>query len=571
VQDYTKTKLGSAAGKNDLFVFVASTTGDGDAPDTARPFMRFLRKKDPELLEGVLYTVLALGDTNYENFCKTGKRFDSSLKKLGGISFYPRGDADDGTGLEDVVEPWIGGLWKALREEIATAVTFPDIVKDVEKLIHEITDEELGFEEMSLARLLPPSTSLNLAAADELATGISLSSFYSKESARISNVTGAEKLTSEGSLKEVWHIEVTFTEEMKYRPGDAFGLLVENDAREVESLLKILAINGDDIYELKDNSGDRLTIGTARKLLTDRVDIRAVLKKTMLRALAQHCSERDDRVLLLELCSKNGRAKYKEQVLGKQLSILRLLESLAPSCRPPLALLLDQLPPLAPRWYSAASATARDGENVLHFAFSVVENGLATSKMAKLCTRFLGKSSTEPIIFIPRASDVASSFHPPLDPAADYIMVGPGTGVAPFRGFLRERSAADTNAGSGRTMLFFGCRDPAMDYLYKNELEEYHESGVLDELELAFSRISDKKIYVQDRMHERSLDVAMILQNGGHLFVCGDGGGMAKGVDAALLKVVTTHITDGDEVEAKKFVKELSENNKYVRDIWYFG
>lgn len=584
VQDYKKTGLGSPEGSRNTYIIVASTTGDGDAPDTARPFMKFLRTKNPTLLQDVPYAVLALGDTNYENFCATGKRIDKAMKKLGAIPFYDRGDADDGTGLEEVVEPWIEGLWDALRavldfmadekapvqstetvEKAAPVENTETMDKVVQEALREVTDEELGFEDSALPRLLEPRIFLK-AASSQGSEPASTSSFYDESSGKLANVSGARKLTADAALKDVWHVEVTMAADLEneYRPGDAFGLLVENDDSEVDRLLKHIPEAESEYYELMNSSDSLLTRGSVRRLLKERVDFRSVPKKTLLRALSKHCTEREERVRLLQLCSKKGRLEYRRQISQANMSTLAVLETIAPSCKPPLSLLLDQLPPLAPRWYSAASAAAKDGAGVLHFAFSVVENGLATSKLAKLCSRYIDGERGDSAVLIPRSSDLDSHFHPPqLD--VPYIMIGPGTGVAPFRGFLREREAMGNK--SAPTMLFFGCRKPELDYLYREELETLEEKNVLDELDVAFSRISDTKVYVQNRMLERANEVADIIRSGGFVFVCGDGGGMAKGVDEALHTIVAEQFCEGGPAEAALFVKNLAAEHRYVRDV----
>lgn len=586
VEDYAKTGLGTPEGSSNAFIFVAATTGDGDAPETSRAFMRFLRKKEPALLKDVPYTVLGLGDTNYENFCKNGKKIDTALKKLGAVSFYKRGDADDGTGLEDVVEPWIDGLWSALGDIVKTAlpvagenlkVGAQTTDEKMEGIIKEAALETLGLDEADLPRLLAPTVKTQVLSGGSTDPALSVSSFYSGATAKVASVSGARRLTAEGAEKTVWHIELAAEEDAGfegYRAGDAFGMLVENDAAEVSELFTYLAEDEGDTVLLQNLDGTTIATGTARQLVAERVDIRALSKKTLLRALSAHCSTESEKRLLLHLSSKPGREQYASDILGAGLSFLALLRTLAPSCRPPIALLLDQLPPLPPRWYSATSSPGLDGPGSLHFAFSVVPSGLATPTLAARCEAFLAGEKPAPVVLVPRASDAESSFRPPANLETSYVMVGPGTGVAPFRGFLRERAAqlaSSTSAAIGETVLFFGCRREEEDFLYQEEMEGLRDRGVLSTLDVAFSRAGPEKVYVQHRMKQLSEMVARIVKGGGSLFVCGDGGGMAKGVDDALRDVLAERLFEGDVKRAKAEMKKMAEEHRYVRDVWYFG
>lgn len=596
LRDYKDVGLSSAAeAKGNAYIIVCSTTGDGDAPDPIRPFMRLLRKKEPTLLAGVPYTVLGLGDTNYENFCQAAKKVDVSLAKLGAERFYKRGQADDGTGLEEVVEPWLDGLWPALKDRFGDAV---DILADkeiacgedvestttvsVDDIVKAVTAQELGFDETSLPSLLPAK--ISVAAVIETETHfdspLSVSASYDPETVRKGSVSAARKLTADDALKTVWHMEVAFDNAIgvdgSYSPGDAFGILVDNDVDEISRLLAFVSVDGEDVVRIVAENGSIVATASARQLLTQRVDIRAIPKKTFLRALSEHCSDVEERRYLLTLCSRTSPRLYSERILKKNMSLLGVLEELAPSCRPPLALLLDQLPPLPPRWYSATSSPEVDGTSSLHFAFSVVEGGLATTALASRCEAFTSNCSPAAVLVMPRQSDANSYFRPPSSLSQSYVMVGPGTGVAPFRGFLRERAAQLERVSVdiekvGSTMLFFGCREAEKDYLYREDLEHLSEMGVLGTLDVAFSRSGPSKIYVQDRIQALGAAVAEMVQDGGSIFVCGDGGGMAVGVDKALTAVLSEHCCDGNEKDAKVMLKKMAAEHRYVRDIWYFG
>lgn len=608
LKDYASSSVFAAGGDHSsppaVAVFVVATTGDGDVPDVIRPFMRFMRKavKDKALEGRMRYAVLGLGDTNYESFCGAAKKIDQQLAKAGGKSFYARGLADDGTGMEEVIEPWIEGLSAAVAavlkeiglsggiEGLKGASTSPATVMSA--VVEAAVEEELiaGFKESDLPSALLPGLSAEKYAGD-VAKMESTSPHFDFSQTIRAPVVGAKRLT-DCADRCVYHLEVEGGDSLVYAPGDAFGCLVENTAADVERAVKTIrdedsAADDAVVWQVRDKTGMRsvLATGSARELLTERVELRAAPKKTLLRALSVYCVTEDDCKTLLTLAAKPKAAarkpdlSYGTHVVDAGLGVLDVIDTYAPSCRPPLSLLLDQVAPLALRYYSAASAPEIDGTH-LHFAFSVVKDGLATTALAKRAKAFLGGVNSVDIpqvLIVPRASDATSVFRPPQDLTTPYIMVGPGTGVAPFRGFLRKRDAllkgasVDGEEAKGDALLFYGCRREAEDFLYAEELREFESSSTLSVLDVAFSRDGPAKVYVQDRLEERAESVAEVLASGGSFFVCGDGGGMATSVDAVLHRIVTSHICNGDAVAGKAYVKNMTSEHRYVRDIWYFG
>lgn len=581
-------------------IIVVSTTGDGDPPETIRPFMRLIRKKDPTKLQGLQYAILALGDTNYENFCNTGKRIDNALPKLGATRFLKRGEADDGVGLEIVVEPWLKNMWVNLERIAVEAQKLPVAspvsseassepssakespqaeVDELELLVKTISIEELGFDEGRLPKMFPPKVVVHpVIETESHQAPLSVSPSYDSSFVRRASVTDAKKLTSSDCEKTVWHMELSCDSSnqirRKYRPGDAFGVIVENHPSEVQRFLKVLQLDGKKVLRLCKESGQEVATASVLQFVQQRIDIRAMPKKSLLRAISDHCLDIEERKALLHLCSRDGRRQYTEQVTKKELSILQLLEDMAPSCRAPLSLFLDQLPAVAPRWYSATSSPELDGDSVLQFAFSVVESGLATNCLARLCQNYVDEQQSSEVLLIPRESDSTSHFRPPASLKTGYIMIGPGTGVAPFRGFLRERlhqMGQSEDKEVGTTTLFFGCRNRDKDFLYEDDLLELQEKGALNKLDVAFSRDGPKKIYVQDRLMACSREVAEVVKRGGCIYVCGDGGSMAQGVHAALGDILAEFCCQGKAEDGKAMLRQLAEEHRYVRDIWFHG
>ncbi|KAK1869843.1 hypothetical protein I4F81_012308 [Pyropia yezoensis] len=463
-------------------------------------------------------------------------------------------------------------------------------------------------------------------------------------------LTAATRLTDDvegdDSVKRVWHLELTPTGEgaaaasaAAYHPGDAFGVVTANRDEDVAAVLGRLAggLSGDEVVRLVPTKDAGATAGTApngtsmageaiaapttvRRLLAERVDLGGVLKKSALRALAEHCGDDSaTRRRLLFLSSRAGKAAYRRTITDAGRGLTRLLAEVAPSCAPPLGTVLDVLPPLPPRWYSAASAPAVDGA-VLHVALSVVTTadgrpGLASGSLDALASAVLARGDDPPPVLrlVRRTADAeddipggAPRFRPPTDLSVPLVMVGPGTGVAPFRGFLRARratvAAATTAAAAagrapptvGDAWLFFGCRYEARDYLYREELEGYLADGTLTQLVTAFSRDGSggadapttgattagatappPRNYVQAQLRARGAAVAALLtaSDTATVYVCGDGAGMAAGVHDALVEVLAAHGGQavGGVAGAAAVVAGWAKAGRYVRDIWYWG
>ena len=298
--------------------------------------------------------------------------------------------------------------------------------------------------------------------------------------------------------------------------------------------------------------------------------------------LAEACGDETDRVDLLMLCSRGGKEAYGERINKECPTLLDLLES-HPSCKPEWAQLLDALQPLQPRLYSITTAPeAHPGKPAV--AFSVVKYETPSGKVrAGVATNWMDGEITAAMkkgrlgaknggFKVPVYLKRSVAFRPPADPAAPVIMIGPGTGVAPFRGFLERRRAQlkETGIVGGPAWLFFGCRRAEEDYLYRADLEGFAADGTLTELITAFSREGAEKVYVQHKLAARAEEVAkMVMAPGAHVFVCGDGAGMAKDVHAALCAALEAH-ADGiaDSKAAAAALTAMTKEGRYVRDIW---
>ncbi|XP_041488179.1 methionine synthase reductase [Microtus oregoni] len=473
--------------------------------------------------------------------------------------------------------------------------------------------------ESSLARSAPPlsQTSLSIPALPPEYLEVHLQESPGQEESRASvtledavfqvPISKAIQLTSNDAVKTTLLLELDISKtEFSHQPGDSFNVICPNSDSEVAGLLHRLQLTDKREYRVI------LTVKTDTKkrgaavpqhvpegcslqfILTWCLEIRAVPKKAFLRALVDCTSSSAEKRRLQELCSKQGAADYNRFVRDASISLLDLLLAF-PSCHPPLSLLLEQLPRLQPRPYSCASSSLLHPDK-LHFVFNILEypspttaaaprKGVCTGWLATLVAPFLQPNREAPhtdrpdalapeILISPRATH---SFRLPDDPSAPVIMVGPGTGVAPFIGFLQHREKLQEqhpDGNFGAMWLFFGCRHKDRDYLFREELRRFLKIGVLTHLKVSFSRDAPPEEeeapakYVQDNLQRHSQQVARtLLQENGYIYMCGDAKNMAKDVNDALVEIVSKE-SGVSKLEAMKTLATLKQEKRYLQDIW---
>lgn len=494
-------------------IFLASTYGEGDAPDGVQPFFEQLCLEHFPRYENLSYAVFALGDRNYEHFCKFGKDLDAKLASLGANRISNRVDCD--VDLDAPFEQW--------KNEIAAR-------------LHEIA---IGDK----AKAIVPSATIAEVKPCTAAT-------VTRDNPALAPLVEKIDLTRNQSTKTTLHLAFSIKDTgISYEAGDACGVLPQNDLNLVAEILQLLKFNGNEEVP----SGKTGT-STLHEALTHHLQITRLNRKIVKEyATIGNCKT------LLDLLAPEQQAQLDKYVYDRGLIDL-LLEY--PGVIQDPAELVAMLPKLSPRLYSISSSPAAHAGEI-HTTVAVVRYSAHNRERGGVCsTLFADRASVSdrlPIYIQPN-----KKFRLPIEAEAPIIMIGPGTGVAPFRAFLHERRAL---GAKGRNWLFFGGRNAASDYLYREELEAMHDDGHLTRLDTAFSRDQEKKIYVQDRMMEHSALFWSWLEEGASVYVCGDASRMAKDVHAALQLIVQQQ--GGMQAqEAEEYVQTLKDAHRYHRDVY---
>lgn len=503
-------------------LILASTYGDGDAPDGVQPFYEQLCLEHFPRMEKLHYAVFALGDKHYEHFCKFGHDLDAKLASLGANRLANRVDCD-----VDVDEPF--AEWK-------------------NALLPRLKEDSL-FQSRKESAPVPPKAPQAAEPAANPKPAPAAKAF-SRESPLMAPLVDKRSLTHVTSTKSTLHLAFSIEGTgLSYEAGDACGVIPNNDSNLVAEILQKLRFNGNEKVPSTKTGTTTLHDALSHQLQITRLN----------RKIVQGYATRGNCAQLLDLLQPAHQAALENYVYGR--GVIDLLLEYPGIIDDPTEL-VGLLPKLTPRLYSISSSpVAHTGE--IHATVAVVRFSAHNRDRGGVCsTLFADRAAVTdrlPIYIQPN-----KKFKLPSNPDAPIIMIGPGTGIAPFRGFLHERRAL---GHKGRNWLFFGERSAATDYLYREELEAMRADGHLTRLDTAFSRDHERKVYVQDRMLENAPQLFRWLEDGASVYVCGDAMRMAKDVHATLCRVVEEQGAMPAQA-AEEYVGTLKEQHRYHRDVY---
>lgn len=492
---------------NNLLI-VVSTHGEGEPPDNALSFHEFLHGRRAPKLEDLRFSVLALGDSSYEFFCQTGKEFDQRLEELGGKRISPRVDCD--LDYDEPAAEWLEGVLKGLNEAGGGSAA-------------------------------PAS-----AAASQ--TG---ESSYSRTNPFRAEVLENLNLNGRGSNKETRHVELSLEGSgLTYEPGDSLGVYPENDPELVELLLKEMNCDPEEIVTLN-KQGD---VRPLKEALISHYEI-TVLTKPLLEQAAQLTGNDE----LRELLAPGNEENVKAYIEGRDL--LDLVRDYGPFSvsAQEFVSILRKMPA---RLYSIASSLSANPDEV-HLTIGAVRYDAHGRERKGVCS-ILCAERLQPGDTLPVYVQHNQNFKLPKDPETPIIMVGPGTGVAPFRSFMQER---EETGAEGKAWMFFGDQRFVTDFLYQTEWQNWLKDGVLTKMDVAFSRDTEEKVYVQHRMLEHSAELFEWLQEGAAVYICGDEKHMAHDVHHTLLEIIEKEGNMSRE-EAEAYLADMQQQKRYQRDVY---
>lgn len=502
----------TALKKVENLLLLVSTHGEGEPPDNARIFHEFLYSKRAPQLENLRFSVLALGDTSYEFFCQTGKEFDQRLEELGGKRLSPRVDCD--LDYDDSVAEWFEGVIGALN-----------------------------------ANLNAPAIAAKAVQAAEDAE--SQEPLYTRNNPFKAEVLENLNLNGRGSDRETRHLELSLEgSNIQFEPGDALGVYPENHPELVDAIIHTMGWNPNDKVPFN-KKGDE---GALREALLHHYEITVLTKPLLEQAAKLSASNK-----LSELLAPDRASELKAYIQGRDL--LDLIQDFSP-WEGPASSFVTILRKLPARLYSIASSYKANPDEV-HLTVRAVRYEAHGRERYGVCSVHCAER-VEPGDTLPIYIQHNPNFKLPTNPDAPIIMIGPGTGVAPFRSFLEERGEL---GAEGKSWLFYGDRHFVTDFLYQTDWQRMLKDGVLSKLDVAFSRDTEEKVYVQHRILQKSREVYEWLQEGAHIYVCGDEKYMAHDVHSALLTVIQSE--GGLSLEAATaYLEDMQQTQRYQRDVY---
>jgi cytochrome P450/NADPH-cytochrome P450 reductase len=533
-----------------VLIFCASY--NGAPPDNATQFMKWLGGALPkDAFSKVRYAVFGCGNSDWAaTYQSIPRLIDEQLAAHGARSVYARGEGDARSDLDGQFENWFAKAAPHAVKEFGVDSSFTRSANDA-----------------PLYRIEPVAPS----AVNAIVALGGVSPVKILVNNELQNKNGAN--ASERSTR---HIEVQLPPDVSYRVGDHLSVVPRNDPALVDSVARRFGFLPADQIRLQVAEGRRaqLPVGdtvSVGRLLSEFVELQQVATRKQIQIMSEHTRCPVTKPTLLAYVGDDNASieLYRSDIFAKRKSVFDLLEE-HPACELPFHAYLEMLSLLAPRYYSISSSPSGDPSRC-SVTVAVVEGPAGSGRgiYKGICSNYLAGRRTGETVYA-TLRETKAGFRLPDDPSVPLIMIGPGTGLAPFRGFLQERAARKAQGHNlGPAMLFFGCRHPDQDFLYADELKAFAASGIT-ELHTAFSRSESPKTYVQDLVAAQRERVRSLIDNGAIIYVCGDGSKMEPDVKATLVSIYREK-SGADAQAGQRWIDDLGANNRYVLDVWAGG
>ncbi len=542
--------IGKLPEQGGVLIFCASY--NGAAPDNATQFVKWLGGDLPkDALAKVRYAVFGCGNSDWAaTYQSIPRLIDEQLAAHGAKSVYARGEGDARSDLDGQFESWFAKAAPVAVKEFGVDTSFA----------RRADDEPLYKVEPVAPTTINAVVALGGAAPMKVLVNSELQN----------------RVGGNAWQRSTRHIEVQLPPDLTYRVGDHLSVVPRNDPVLVDAVARRFGFLPADQIRLQVAEGRRaqLPVGDAvsvGRLLTEFVELQQVATRKQIQIMSEHtrCPVTKPKLLAYVGDDAESAERYRAEILSKRRSVYDLLDEHA-ACELPFHAYLEMLSLLAPRYYSISSSPSGDASRC-SITVGVVEAPASSGRgvYKGICSNYLAGRRVGDTVHA-TVRETKAGFRLPDDPWMPVIMIGPGTGLAPFRGFLQERAARKAKGTSlGPAMLFFGCRHPDQDFLYRDELKTFAADGIV-ELHTAFSRADGPKTYVQHLVAAQKDKVWSLIEQGGIIYVCGDGGKMEPDVKAALMSIHRER-TGGDEAAASRWIDDLGTRNRYVLDVWAGG
>lgn len=532
-------------------VVIVTASYNGTSPDNAIKFCAWLKGSElaADALKGVSYTVFGCGNREWAaTFQAIPRLVDSALEQHGAKRIYQKGEGDASGDFDSTFQAWYQPLWNALAGALSID-------------LGESTTATPGY--LYQVELISEAVAPNLFVA----------SFGAQPMRLLSHRELHRKDGPHPSERSAQHIEVALPAGVTYHTGEHLGVLARNNKTQVKRVAAHFHFDKQSKIRLHKNDTRKTNFPIDEPvrvfdLLSEYVELQDAATRTQLKALVEHTECPPEKAKLIELSGDDDAcmALYRQEILEKRKSLIDLLEEF-PSCTLPFSIYLELLSPLRPRYYSISSSPALEKDRC-SITVGVVQGPAKSGHgtFEGVCSTCLSRLEQDDSIYA-FVQDTKSHFMPPENPSTPMIMIGPGTGFAPFRGFLQDRVALKSQGKTiGKSLLFFGCRHPQQDFIYEDELKAFADQGIT-ELSVAFSRLDGQQTYVQDKIKEDKEKVWQLIQDGATIYICGDASKMAPDVRKAFASIYQEK-THKSEQEANHWLDELTAENRYLVDVW---